>query len=188
MTSDPVFYPLLLAALVLVCVIIHSWRPDPRRATPPPPVRPVKPHRKPSKEPKSFAGYIQKPLCEACEHGLDSPSKAPGSPPPAIIFNRGRKRTVDTPGHFCPDPDCAYRGYSAWAISAPMAILAANPGASFNACRVRDIFMRLRARFSMASGPRRSSLSTSSPVWPKGSAFEAQRGSSRSIPIPYSSG
>jgi transposase-like protein len=110
MTSDPVFYPLLLAALVLVCVIIHAWRPDPRRATPPLPARPVKPHRKRSKEPKPFAGYLQKPLCEACEHERDSHPKAPGSPPPAIIFNRGRKRTVDTSGHFCPDPDCAYHG------------------------------------------------------------------------------
>jgi IS1 family transposase len=28
-----------------------------------------------------------------------------------ILFNRGRKRTVDTSGHFCPDPDCLYRGW-----------------------------------------------------------------------------
>lgn len=110
MTSDPVFYPLLLAALVLVCVIVHAWRPDPRRATPPP-VKPIKPRRQRSKEPKPFAGYLQQPLCEACEHGLDAHPKVPGSPPPAIIFNRGRKRTVDTSGHFCPDPDCSYHGW-----------------------------------------------------------------------------
>jgi hypothetical protein len=36
MTSTPVFYPLLLAALVLVCVIVHAWRPAPLRATSPP--------------------------------------------------------------------------------------------------------------------------------------------------------
>jgi hypothetical protein len=63
------------------------------------------------KEPKPFAGYIQKPLCESCEHGVDSRPQAPGSPPPAITFNRGRKRIVDTAGHFCPVPDCAYRGW-----------------------------------------------------------------------------
>jgi transposase-like protein len=28
-----------------------------------------------------------------------------------IIFTRGRRRTVDTSGHFCPDPDCAYCGW-----------------------------------------------------------------------------
>jgi len=110
MTSTPVFYPLLLATLVLVCVIVHAWRSDPHKAKPPP-VQPIKPHRKRSKEPKPFAGYLQQPLCEACEHGLDSPLQAPGLPPPTIRFNRGRKRTVDTTGHFCPDPDCSYRGW-----------------------------------------------------------------------------
>jgi len=111
MTSNPWFYQLLLAALVLVCLIIHAWWPDPLRATPLPPVQPDKPRRHRSKEPKPFAGYIQKPLCEACEHGVDSRPKAPGSPPPAILFTRGRRRTVDTSGHFCPDPDCSYRGW-----------------------------------------------------------------------------
>jgi IS1 family transposase len=28
-----------------------------------------------------------------------------------MIFTRGRKRTVDTSGHFCPDPDCSYHGW-----------------------------------------------------------------------------
>jgi hypothetical protein len=28
-----------------------------------------------------------------------------------MIFTRGRKRTVDTQSHFCPDPDCAYHGW-----------------------------------------------------------------------------
>jgi len=92
-------------------MIIHAWWPDPLRATPLPPVQPDKPRRNRSKEPKPFAGYIQKPLCEACEHGVETRLKAPGSPPPLIIFNRGRKRTVDTSGHFCPDPDCSYHGW-----------------------------------------------------------------------------
>jgi len=111
MAPDAFFYPLLLAALVLVCLIVHVWWPDPLRATPPSPVKPDKPQRKPPKEAKPFAGYLQKPLCEACEHGVDSRPQAPGAPPPLIRFNRGRKRTVDTSGHFCPDPDCAYRGW-----------------------------------------------------------------------------
>ena len=110
MTSNPWFYQLLLAALVLVYLIIHVLWPDPLRSVPPPPVKPGTPRRKWSKEPKPFTGYIQKPLCEAYEHGLDSRPKIPGSPPPVIIFTRGRKRTVDTQAHFCPDPNCSYHG------------------------------------------------------------------------------
>jgi hypothetical protein len=110
MTSNPMFYQLLLAALVSVCLIIHACWPDPLRVLPPP-SKSVKPRRKPPKEPKPFAGYIHKPLCEACDHGLDRHPKAPGSLPPALRFNRGRTRTVDTTGHCCPDPDCAYHGW-----------------------------------------------------------------------------
>jgi IS1 family transposase len=111
MAPDAFFYPLLLVALVLVCLIIHVWWPDPLRATPPTQIQPDQSQRKRSKEPKPFTGYIHKPLCEACEHGVDTHHKAPGAPPPIILFNRGRKRTVDTSGHFCPDPDCSYHGW-----------------------------------------------------------------------------
>jgi hypothetical protein len=111
MISNPWFYQLLLAVLVVVCLITHVWWPDPLKATPPLPAQPIKSRRKRSKAPKPFAGYIQKPLCEACEHGTDTRPRAPGSPPPVITFTRGRKRTVDTSRHFCPDPNCAYRGW-----------------------------------------------------------------------------
>jgi IS1 family transposase len=111
MISNPWFYQLLLAVLVVVCLIIHVWWPDPLKATPPLPAQPIKSRRKRSKAPQPFAGYIQKPLCEACEHGTDTRPRAPGSPPPGITFTRGRQRTVDTSRHFCPDPNCAYRGW-----------------------------------------------------------------------------
>jgi len=111
MTSNPWFYQLLLAALVLLCLIIHAWWPDPRRPASQMPLEPVKPRRKRAKGPKSLTGYIHKPLCEACEQGLATRPKPPGSPPPVITVTRGRKRTVDTQAHFCPDPDCAYHGW-----------------------------------------------------------------------------
>jgi hypothetical protein len=111
MASNLWFYQLLLASLVLICLIIHVWWPDPLRMTPPPPLQSYKPRRKGSKEPKPFTGYLHTPLCEACEHGIDSRPQAPGSPPPVMIFTRGRTRTVDTQSHFCPDPDCAYHGW-----------------------------------------------------------------------------
>lgn len=111
MTSNPWFYQLLLAALVLICFILHLRWPDPRRPALQTTAKPAKPRRQRSKEPKPFAGYIDKPLCETCEQGLDTRPKAPGSPPPESIFTRGRKRTVDTTGPFCPAPDCSYRGW-----------------------------------------------------------------------------
>src|SRR5215471_9943787 len=111
MASNLWFYQLLLASLVLICLIIHVWWPDPLRMTPPPPLQSHTPRRKRSKEPKPFTGYIHKPLCEACEHGIDSRPQVPGSPPPGMILTRGRKRTVDTQSQFCPDPDCAYHGW-----------------------------------------------------------------------------
>lgn len=111
MTPNLLFYQLLLVALVLICFMIHVWWPDPSRTIPPKPLNPNKPRRKRSKEPKPFTGYIHKPVCEACETGIDTRPQAPGSPPPMLTFNRGRKRTVDTHAHFCPKPNCSYQGW-----------------------------------------------------------------------------
>ena len=111
MVPNVLFYQLLLVALVLSCLLIHVWWPDHPGPPPQSPLKPSKPRRKRSTEPKPFTGYIHKPLCEACEQGADSRPKAPGSPPPVMIFTRGRQRTVDTSGQFCPDPDCTYHGW-----------------------------------------------------------------------------
>jgi hypothetical protein len=111
MVPNLLFYQLLLVALVLICILVHVWWPDRPNVTPQTPRKPGKPRRKRSTEPKPFTGYIHKPLCEACQQGADSRPKTPGAPPPMIIFNRGRRRTVDTSGHFCPDEDCAYHGW-----------------------------------------------------------------------------
>jgi transposase-like protein len=110
MAPNLLFYQLLLVALVLICLITHVWWPDDSRATPQRPLKPDKPRRKRSQEPKPFTGFIHKPLCEACEQGADERPKAPSSPPPLMPFTRGRRRTVDTRSHFCPDPDCSYYG------------------------------------------------------------------------------
>jgi IS1 family transposase len=109
MIPNILFYQLLLVALVLICILVHVWWPN--HPTPRTPLKPDKPRRKRSKGPKPFTGYIHKPLCEACEQGLDTRSKAPGAPPPEILFTRGRRRTVDTSRHFCPDQDCSYHGW-----------------------------------------------------------------------------
>jgi hypothetical protein len=111
MAPNLVFYQLLLVALVLICLMVHVWWPDyptPTRRTS---LKPSTPRCKRSTAPKPITGYIHKPLCEACQQGVDSRPKAPNSPPPVRIFPRGRRRTVDTSGHFCPDQDCAYHGW-----------------------------------------------------------------------------
>jgi hypothetical protein len=112
MVSDLFFYQLMLIALLWLCVMLHwVWPSDPTLGsptilppTPPPPKR--------SREPKPFAGLLQKPLCDACAHAADDRPKAPSSPPPVLTFTRGRKRTIDTQQHFCPDQDCAYYGWT----------------------------------------------------------------------------
>ena len=111
MTPNLLFYQLLVVALVLICLLIHVWWPEPRSPAYQMSLKPDKPRRKRSKEPKPFTGYIHKPLCEACEKGTDTSPKAPGSPPPILTFTRGRKRTVDTHAHFCPKTNCTYHGW-----------------------------------------------------------------------------
>jgi hypothetical protein len=111
MTPNLVFYQLLVVSLVLICLVIHVWWPDPPRPIPQTIHKSRKPRRKCSKAPKPFTGYLHKPLCEACEQGSDPRPQAPGSPPPVIVFTRGRRRTVDTSQHCCPDHDCAYHGW-----------------------------------------------------------------------------
>jgi hypothetical protein len=65
--------------------------------------------------PKPFAGLIRKPDCLACAQGAASHrSVAPDTPPPRMLFTRGRRRHIDTSGHFCPQATCAYRGWVDW--------------------------------------------------------------------------
>ncbi len=111
MAPNLLFYQLLVIALVLICLLIHVWWPHPPRAIPQMPHKPDKPRRKRSTAPKPFPGLIHKPLCAACEQGADTGPKAPGSPPPILTCTRGRRRTVDPHAHFCPAPQCAYRGW-----------------------------------------------------------------------------
>ena len=110
MVPNQLFYPLLVVALDLICLLIHVGWPDKPLPMPQPPLASNKGRRPRSKEPKPFTGLIHKPLCEACEQGANARPTAPGSPPPFIHFTRGRRRTVNTHSHFCPDPDCPYHG------------------------------------------------------------------------------
>ena len=111
MASNPLFYQLLLVALVLICLLLHVGLTDNPPRVSNAPLEPNPRRRWRTKEPKPFIGLIHKPLCEACELEAARRPKAPESPPPLITFTRERRRRIDTHAHFCPAPDCAYRGW-----------------------------------------------------------------------------
>src|SRR6185436_8041911 len=78
MAPNLLLHQLLLVTLVLICFLLHvEWLDNPR-ATSKTSLKPDKPRRKRSTEPKPFTGLLHKPLCEACEKGADAPPKAPG--------------------------------------------------------------------------------------------------------------
>src|SRR5215470_17669974 len=114
MVSHLFFYQLVLVALVWLCVMLQwAWPSDPAALCPtapePPPQRPKR-----KREPTPFAGLIHKPHCDACAHSGAPRPHPPSAPPPRIVMTRGRRRQVDTSTHFCPNPDCAYRGWVGW--------------------------------------------------------------------------
>jgi hypothetical protein len=113
MVSPLFFYQLVLIALVWLCVMLQwAWPSGPAAACPPPELPPLLPKRK--REPTPFAGLTTKPHCDACEYAPAPHPHAPAAPPPRIVPTRGRRRQVDTASHFCPNPDCAYRGWAGW--------------------------------------------------------------------------
>src|SRR5262245_14295410 len=114
MVSHLFFYQLVLVALVWLCVMLQWAWPSAPAAACPTPLEPTPPPPKRRREPKPFAGLTTKPPCDACEHAPDSRPHAPSSPPPRLVPTRGRRRQVDTSTHFCPNPDCAYRGWVGW--------------------------------------------------------------------------
>src|SRR3989441_11822277 len=113
MVSALFFYQLGLIALVWLCVMLQwAWPSD--TAVCPPPLEPPPPLPKRHREPQSFAGLTTKPHCDACAHVSDPCPHATSAPPPRIVMTRGRRRQVDTSTHFCPNPDCTYRGWVGW--------------------------------------------------------------------------
>ena len=113
MVPDLFFSQLVLIALVWLCLLLHwMWPSDPAPCPPTPaPTPPVPKHQR---ERTPFAGLTTKPHCDACAHATAPRPQALSAPPPRIVITRGRRRQVDTARHFCPNPDCAYRGWVGW--------------------------------------------------------------------------
>jgi hypothetical protein len=108
MRSDLVIF-LVVGRVLLLLIFLPPWLWRRRQTAPTvPKLTRVK------REPKPFAGSTHKPACALCDQGMDSQPQVPNAPPPRMIFTRGRRRQVDTTGHFCPHPDCAYHGWVDW--------------------------------------------------------------------------
>jgi IS1 family transposase len=110
MVSHLFFYQLTLIALVWLCLMLQWMWPSDSAACPTTP-EPPGPRPKRKHEPTPFAGLTTKPHCDACAHSNAPRPQTPASPPPRIVPTQGRRRQVDTSGHFCPEPDCAYGGW-----------------------------------------------------------------------------
>ena len=110
MQSDLAF-SLVVGAILMLLVVLSRQLCRGGKATP----VATKPLRA-KRAPKPFAGFTRKPDCPLCEHDVASHPTAltPHAPPPRMTFTRGRRRHVDTTGHFCPHPTCAYRGRVGW--------------------------------------------------------------------------
>src|SRR5438874_8386001 len=105
MTSNPLFYQLLLVALVLIGLLIYGGWPANPSTTAKTALQPDKPRRQRAKDPKPCPGLLHNPLCDACAQGADAPPQAPGAPPPVLTCTRGRPRPGDTAPHCCPEHD-----------------------------------------------------------------------------------
>src|SRR5437764_432986 len=109
MVSHLFFYQLVLVALVWLWAMLHwAWPSDPIACPTTLDPTPLLPKR--NRAPKPFVGLTTKPHCDACENATAPRLQAPFAPPPRVVPMQGRRRQVDTSTHFCPNPDCAYRG------------------------------------------------------------------------------
>src|SRR3989440_1413432 len=114
MVSHLFFYQLMLLGLLWLCCMLHAAWPSSDAAGVPRPPELIPPSRKRPRVPQPFPGLTHKPHCEACAQAAVPRPQAPCAPPSRIVSTRGRPRQVDTSTHFCPNPDCAYRGWVGW--------------------------------------------------------------------------
>ena len=108
MRFDLDFSPFACVFLMLL-VLLFQWICCGGKSAPAGPKLP-----RPKREFKPFAGLTRRPDCELCEQHGQSQPQTPSTPPPRLRFTRGRRRHIETTGHFCPYPACAYHGRVDW--------------------------------------------------------------------------
>src|SRR5215510_1377776 len=106
-----VYYQLVILVLLWLCLMLPYLWPSPPGEAPKTPTQPIRPQRKPSTEPKPFAGLTRKPHCALCEQEIGARAPAPPRRPDPIPPTHRRPRIVETSMHFCPHTDCDYRGW-----------------------------------------------------------------------------
>src|SRR5467141_3229422 len=114
MVSHLFFSQLMFLGLLWLCVMLHYAWPNECPGEEQRPSKPLPPPRKRSRDPQPFPGLTRKPPCAACAQAHAYAPQPPAGPPPRIVPTRGRPRQVDTSRHFCPHPDCPYRGWVGW--------------------------------------------------------------------------
>ena len=188
MIPDPLFYKLLLVALVWLCIMLHVVWPSERAAARPTPAEPVALSRKRSREPKPFVGLTRKPHCDACQQARTPRPQAPAASPPPIVTTRGRPRQIDTSHHCCPDPNCAYYGRLGLGNISANGHPNGGPWRQLYCRQCEGFFLRPTAPSFMANAWRPSSSCACSAAWPKAWAFGGRRVYSRWIPTRSFSG
>ena len=112
MIPDLFFYQLLLVALLWLCVMLHgAWPSDPATCptTPSPPLY----RQSATLGPSLLRGSPPSRTATPVHPAAPLTPRHPQSRHPTSCSRR-RRRKVDTSRHFCPNPDCAYRGGVAW--------------------------------------------------------------------------
>jgi IS1 family transposase len=111
MSPHLVCYQLVILVLLWLCVMLLYLWPSPPGGAPKTPTQSITPKRKRFTEPKVLEGLTHKPHCALCAQETgETPPAPPRRPDPMPPTNR-RPRTVDTSMHFCPRPECDYRGW-----------------------------------------------------------------------------
>lgn len=90
MLSNPLFYQLLLVALVVICLILHVGLPDDPPRAPKTPLEPNQRRCRRSKGLKPFTGLIHKPLCEGLIEGGEHTGALPGQTLRGPLYHAGR--------------------------------------------------------------------------------------------------
>ena len=108
-----VYYQLVVVGCLWLCLMLHYVWPSRTTVRPQQPTEPIPARfkRKPTSEPKPFAGFTQRPPCTACDHEAHHPIPSPPRRPDPMPATNRRPCVIDTSMHFCPHDGCDYRGW-----------------------------------------------------------------------------